>query len=66
MSIRQKSPQIPCKARAKTGKLCKKMTMPGYDFCRVDGFGRLKGTLWYENGIFLAVVTSVALKSYVE
>ncbi len=51
--------RIRCKAIVKNGKRCRKMSVPGYDFCRVHGFGRIKGTPWYENGIFLAIVTSI-------
>ncbi len=60
MNHQRRNPNsIRCKARVKTGKQCKKMSIPGYDFCRVHGFGRVKGSPWYENGIFLTVVSLV-------
>jgi hypothetical protein len=60
MNKQPASPQsIRCKARTKTGKQCKKMSVRGYDFCRIHGFGKIKGTPWYENGIFLTAVSLV-------
>ena len=32
--------------------------MPGYGYCRVHGFGRIRETPWYESGIFLALATT--------
>jgi hypothetical protein len=52
-----KARAIRCTARLKTGKQCKKISVPGCDFCRVHGFGKVKGSPWYENGIFLTTVS---------
>jgi hypothetical protein len=60
MHMGQTSPKsIRCKARVKTGKQCKKMSVPGYDFCQIHGFGKIKGAPWYENGIFLTIASLV-------
>jgi len=57
MNKQQTKPlSIRCKARTNTGKQCKKMSVPGYEFCKVHGFGKLKGVPVYENAIFLAVI----------
>ena len=58
---------VRCEARTSQGKQCKKMSVPGYRFCRVHSFGRSSGVPWYQNGIFqigAGIVASIFIGWY--